>query len=160
MAKDGKTQEVKVEGTVVSVFYPGLKKGVKVDVGTFSAKLLMAAALHGVKQRLGDAESGKEAPEKYAMVQRILDEAFAQNSWDLTTRVIDPKLVVEAMARVLGEKEEKVRASLEKIEDEEARKEKLREWRQHPLVKAEVLKIQAARATAAAAEAEDLPSLD
>lgn len=160
MAIKPKVQKVSVEGMKVAVFYPSLKKGVSVDVGAFSEKLMRAAALHGVKQRLGDAESGGSASEKYEMAQRIIAEAFEQDSWELTTRVVDPKLVVQAMAEVKGVAESEVRAALDRAGEDAP--EKLKEWRQHPKVKAAILKIQAANAAKVAEEAdeEDEPSLD
>lgn len=155
-----KVQQTIVEGTVVKLFYPALRKGVQVDVGTFSQKLLMAAAIHGVKQRLGDAESGGTAAEKYEMAQRIIEEAFDADSWDLTTRVIDPKLVVEAVAAVMGKTEGEIRAVLERLGEEAP--ERIKEWRGKAKVKAKILEIQAARAKAKAEEADedDEPSLD
>jgi hypothetical protein len=161
MAKPAvKVQKTTVEGTVVKLYYPALKKGVQVDVGTFSEKLLLAAALHGVKQRLGDAESGGSAAEKYEMAQRIIDEAFAQDSWDLTTRTVDPKLVIEAVASVMGKTEDEIRAVLERLGEEAP--ERIKEWRGKAKVKAKILEIQAARAKAKADEAEDddEPNLD
>lgn len=155
-----KVQKTTVEGTVVKLFYPALKKGVEVDVGGFSSKLLLAAAIHGVKQRLGDAESGGTAAEKYEMAQRIIEEAFEMDSWDLTTRVIDPKLVVEAVASVKGVEETEVRAALDRAG--EAAPEKIKEWRGNAKVKAKILEIQAARAKVKADESDEdeEPNLD
>lgn len=155
-----KVQKVDVKGSVVSVFYPALKRGVSVDVSTFSEKLAFAALLHGVKQRLGDAASGGTAVEKFEMAQRIIEEAFEQDSWELTTRTVDPRLVIDAMAAVKGVSEAEVRAALERAGEKAP--EKIKEWRGNDKIKAKILEIQAARAKAKAEESDedDEPSLD
>lgn len=151
--KGDKIQKVSVEGAKVTIFYPTLKKGLSVDLSTFSDELYLAAAVHGVKQRLGDAVSGGGAAEKYEMAQRIVG-AFEQNSWELKDRIVDVSIVVEAMARVKGITVDEVHEVIDEL-DEDAFKAKIKEWRENAKVKAKVAEIQAERAAKRAEESED-----
>lgn len=154
-----KKQKITTKGTVVSVEYPTIRKSLTVDVSKFGTDLFLAAALHGVKQRLGDAESGKTPSEKYAMASRIVEEAFGADSWDLPNRDVDTSgIVLEAVARIKGMTFEEVEETLPEGEDD--RDEKIRELRGHVRVKAEIAKIRAERAEAAAADSDEEVNLD
>ena len=148
-----KVQKITVEGTKVTVYYPSLKRSLTVDVSLFSDELKLKGLIHGVKQRLGDGKSGEGAAEKYEMAQRII-AAFDQNSWELTDRVVDVSIVIEAMARVKGMTSDEVREVLDDLEAEK-QAEKIKEWRDNAKVKAKIAEIQAERAAKRAEESDD-----
>lgn len=152
MAAKGKKQRITVDGTVLKVEYPTIRKSVTVDVSRFDEAVRFEAMIHGFKQKYGDAESGRSASEKYEMVQRIV-AAHESGSWDVAAGTRDDSgIVIEAVARRGGYTVEQVTAALDAAEDREA---KLKDWKSNANVKAEIAKIRAERAQAAADDAED-----
>lgn len=151
-----KKQKITVTGSVVKVEYPTIRKSLSVDVSQLGDEVKFAALIHGVKQRLGDAESGQPPTLKYAMASRIV-EAFGNGSWDLESRDVDTSAIVfEAVERIKGLKKGEVAATFEKNDaDEETIAGKVKEWRANAKVKAEIAKIRAERAAAAAEESDD-----
>lgn len=143
-------QKVTVNGSVVKVEYPTIKKFVSVDVDKLDTSVTQAALIHGVKQRLGDAASGGTAQEKYEMAGRIV-EAFHAGQWELADRITDDSIVIEAVARIKERDEEEIRAIVERKGPDET----VKVWRTNGKVKAEILNIRAERAQTAADEAED-----
>ena len=144
-----KKQIVGVKGTVVSVTYPTLDKSISVDYSALSAAMQLQAGLHGLKQKLGDAESGGTPTEKYVMVQRII-EGLKADQWELTSTIDMTPLILEAVGRI-----EKIpQAKLQKVAEKAP--EKVKEWGQNLKVKAEIAKIRAEKAAKAAEEADDL----
>lgn len=154
MAKKQKV-EVLMNGETavgVQVSYPTIRKSLRLAFAGLSAEVMHYAAVHGFKQRLGDAESGGSPAEKYEMAKRIV-ESLEAGSWDLTTRVDDGAIVIEAVARIKEETVEVVRKAVEAAGEEGP--EKLKAWRANAKVKAEMAKIRSERAAAAAEEADD-----
>lgn len=144
-----KKQKVSVVGTIVTVAYPTIGKQVSIDLMVLSSEMQREAALHGLKQKLGDAESGGSPSEKYAMASRIV-AGLREGQWELTATPVDmTPLICEAIANI---KKIKVEAVLKAAEKAGADEVKI--WGQKPAVKAEILKIRAAKA-AAAAEADE-----
>lgn len=141
-----KKQIVGVKGTVVSVTYPTISKTVEVDYAVLSEAMKLQAGLHGLKQKLGDAESGGTPTEKYAMVQRIV-EGLKQDQWELTATVDMTPIILEAVSRIR-------KIPLKKLEGVPA--EKVKEWGSNLKVRAEIAAIRAEKAKKAAEEAEDL----
>lgn len=151
MAAKGKKQRITVDGTVLKVEYPTIRKSVSVDVSKFSEKVRHEAMLHGFKQKYGDVESGGTAAEKYDMLQRVI-AAHESGSWDVQAGTRDDSgIIIEAVALRFDYTVEQVNAALDEADDREA---KLKEWRSNPKVKATIAKIRADRAEAAAEEAE------
>lgn len=149
-----KKQKLVVVGTLVTLEYPTLGKSVAVDYEKLTADMQLAAALHGIGQKLGDAKSGGTPAEKYEMACRIRDSLYA-GSWTLSDREENFETVIEAVAKIKGFTVEKVRAALEPLSEEEE-DAKLREWKAHPKVKAEIARARAAAAAKAAKDADDL----
>lgn len=147
-----KKQKIEVVGTVITVSYPTIRKSLSRDVSKFEDAVKFEAMIHGFKQKYGDVESGGSPAEKFAMLTRVM-ESHDAGSWDLTTKADDGAIVIEAVTRIKGLEVEEVRAVVEKAG--EAGPEKLKEWRTNAKVKAEIAKIRAERAAAAAEEAED-----
>jgi hypothetical protein len=152
MAAKGKKQRITVDGTVLKVEYPTIRKTVTVDVSRFSEEVRHEAMLHGFKQKYGDVESGGTAAEKYDMLQRVI-AAHESGNWDVTVGTRDDSgIIIEAVARRFDYTVEQVQKALEAAEDREA---KLKEWRSNAKVKATIAEIRAERAAKAAEEAED-----
>jgi hypothetical protein len=149
-----KKQQESVQGLIVSVHYPTINKSVSVDASKLSEEVRVMAMLHGIKQKLGDAESGKSPIEKFSMSQRIIENMLA-GDWELTATRDDSAIIIEAVARV---KKVKVAEVQRAIDDSDDGAEKLKEWRIHPKVKAAIAAIRAERAAAAAkdSDADDL----
>jgi hypothetical protein len=150
MATRGKKQQISTDGTVLTVKYPTIRKELVVDAAMFDADLQHEFMMHGLKQRYGDLESGGTPAEKYAAAQRLRDANLA-GSWEVSGERDTSGIVIEAVARMKGLKQEQVEAALNEAED---REEKLREWRGNLKVKAMIATIRAERATEAAEEAE------
>lgn len=152
MAGKGKKQRITVDGTVLKIEYPSIRKSLTVDVGQFSDEVKFDAMIHGFKQKYGDAESGGTAAEKYAMVQRIV-EAHHAGAWDVAAGARDNSaIILEAVARVKGVPLEQVVAAADALGDE--REATIKEWGTNLKIKAMIASIRAERATAAAEEAE------
>ena len=111
------------------------------------------AANHGMKQKLGDAESGKSPSEKYAMVQRIWENLLT-GAWELTATPDHSGIVIEAVCRLQKIKQPVLEKKLNALGDE-ARAERIKTWASNVKVKAEVAKIRAERAAKAAEETDD-----
>lgn len=149
-----KKQIVKVEGSVITVEYPTIKKAVVLDVAKCSAEVREAMLMHGGGQKLGDAASGKSPAEKFEMATRIVESLYAGN-WNLESREVDTTaIVVEAVSRIKKLKIAKVQEVIDALGEDEAA-EKVKDWRSNAKVKAEIAKIRAERAAVAADEAED-----
>jgi len=148
-----KKQKVSVIGSVVTVEYPTISKTVSIDVTKLPEQVRMDGLLHGIKQKLGDAESGKSPTEKYSMAQRIVENMLA-GEWELTATRDDSGIIIEAIAVIKKLKIAQVEASLSEMDDDE-KATKLKEWRAHPKVKAAIAKIRADRAAAAAKDSDD-----
>lgn len=143
-----KKQIVGVKGTVVSVTYPTIGKTVEVDYAVLSEAMKLQAGLHGLKQKLGDAESGGTPTEKYAMAQRIV-EGLKSDQWELTATVDLTPLILEAVSRIK-------KIPLKKLESANIPAEKVKEWGSSLKVKAEIAKMRAEKAAKAAEEADEL----
>lgn len=141
-----KKQIVGVKGTVVSVTYPTIGKTAEVDYSALSKAMQLQAGLHGLKQKLGDAESGGSPAEKFAMVQRII-EGLKSDQWELTATIDMTPLILEAVSRIK-------KIPLKKLES--VSPEKAKEWGGNLKVKAEIAKIRAEKAAKAAEEAEEI----
>lgn len=148
-----KKQQVSRKGNIVGVFYPSLNKGVEVDLARLSDTVKFLGLAHGIGQKLGDAESGGTAREKYEMASRIRDNLYA-GEWELTTSVDNSGEVVTAVSGIKGIPEAEVEKALEGLTEEE-RKAKVASWRSNPKVKAAIAKARADKAAAVAEEAED-----
>lgn len=146
----GKKQVVGVVGTVVTVSYPTIGRSVSVDYAKLEAGMQLQSGLHGLKQKLGDAESGGTPQEKYAMAQRIV-AGLAEGQWELTATPVDlTPIICEAVARIK-------KIPLGKIQKAAAaNEEQVKGWGSNAQVKAEILKIRAERAAKAAEEADDI----
>lgn len=147
-----KKQRVSVNGPVVTVEYPTIGKSVSCDTSKLPQNVQFDAMIHGVKQKLGDAESGKSPAEKFAMASRIVENMLA-GEWELTATRDDTEIICEAIAKLKKVKLSAVKESLEDL-DEEERATKLKEWRAHPKVKAAIAQIRAERAAEAAKSAD------
>lgn len=148
-----KKQKVSVSGSVVTVEYPTIGKSASIDSAKLSPAMQQEAMLHGLKQKLGDAESGKSPTEKYAMVQRIIENMLA-GDWELTATRDDSAIIIEAIAKIKKVKIAEVESSLSEMDNDE-KAEKLKEWRAHPKVKAVIAQIRAERAAQAAKGVDD-----
>jgi len=142
-----KKQQVAVTGTLVTVTYPALGKSASVDLLKLSPEMQRCAGLHGLKQKLGDAESGGTAAEKLQMVQRIID-GLKSNQWELTATIDLTPLICEAVARIKKLPVGKVEKAVEVNPDQ------VKTWASNIKVKAEIAKIRSERA-AKLAEASD-----
>lgn len=149
-----KKQKVTYDETsgVVKVEYPTIRKAVQVALGSLAQDVLKYAAVHGLKQRLGDAESGGSPAEKYEMAKRIV-ESLEGGSWDITTRTDDGGIVIEAVSRLKKRKVEDIRKVIEELGEDGP--DRIKEWRSNAKVKAEIAKIRAERAAKAADEADE-----
>lgn len=143
-----KKQQTYVKGTVVGVSYPSINKSVEVDLLKLPADMQRQAALHGLKQKLGDAASGGDAAEKYAEASAIVQAMFA-GQWERTATVDMTPLILEAVSRIK-------KIPLKKLEAAKLPEEKVKEWGSNPKVKAEIAQIRAERAAKAAVEADDI----
>lgn len=144
-----KKQKVSKLGTVVSVEYPTLRKTISLDVSKLSAAMQLQGLLHGIAQKLGDAESGGSPAEKHAMASRII-EGLKADQWELTSTPDHSGIVIEAVCRLQKLPEAKVRKAVE------GKPEKIKEWASNAKVKAEVAKIRLERAEKAAEEADEI----
>lgn len=145
-----KKQIVGVVGTIVSVTYPSLgNKQVHVDYSILSAEMKLQAGLHGLKQKLGDAESGGSPAEKHAMASRII-AGLREGQWELTATPVDlTPIIIEAVSRIK-------KVKLEVIEKAcKGQDAMVKQWAAAPKVKAEILKIRAERAAVVAEEADE-----
>jgi len=153
MAK-GKKQQIKVEGTWLTIVYPTIRKELRVDVAGFDAEVKFAAMMHGFKQKYGDVESGGTPAEKYEMLQRVV-EANRSGGWDIGAGARDTSgIVIEAVCRLKELDPAKVTASLDKLSVDD-RTVKVKEWASNPKVKAMVARIRADRAEAAADDSDE-----
>lgn len=149
-----KKQIVGVVGTVVSVTYPSIGKSVSIDWAKLSADMKLQAGIHGLKQKLGDAESGGSPAEKYTMVQRII-AGILEGQWELTATPVDlTPIICEAVSRIKKVPYSKLLSAASTNE------EMVKTWSSNPKVKAEILKIRAERAAKLAEESEDDLEID
>jgi hypothetical protein len=149
-----KKQLVTVEGSVITVAYPTIKKTVVLDVSKCSAEVREAMLMHGGSQKLGDAASGKSPTEKFDMATRIVESLYA-GSWNLESREVDTTaIVVEAVSRIKKLKITKVQEVIDALSEDDAA-EKVKDWRSNVKVKAEIAKIRAERAAVVAEESEE-----
>lgn len=145
-----KKQIVGVAGTIVTVTYPSLGKQVSIDYAVLSADMKVQAGLHGLKQKLGDAESGGSASEKHAMAQRII-AGLREGQWELTSGPVDnTPIICEALSRL-----RKVPYGKMLEAAKTAGPEKVKEWGTNASVRAMILKIRAEKAEKAAAEMDE-----
>jgi hypothetical protein len=148
-----KKQKVSVQGTIVTVEYPTIGKRVSIDLAILSAEMQREAALHGLKQKLGDAESGGSPTEKFAMASRIV-ASLREGQWELTATPVDlTPIIVEAVSRIKKIPQAKILAT-------KPSEDQVKSWGSNAKVKAEILKIRAERAAKAAEEAEDDLEID
>lgn len=145
MANKVAKQEVKVEGTVVTMTYPTLGKSLSIDVSELSDEMYQQAAIHGIKQVSVDTGAGKSAAEAYAMLSRRY-EAIAVNEWNLSGERDTTGEVVEAMVAVLKGKHtvDELMLAVER------KPEQVKAWRADPRVKLFLAKKREAKAREAA----------
>lgn len=143
-----KKQKISVVGSVLTVEYPSIGKKFTADLAEYPASIQLDGYYHGMKQRFGDAESGKSPQEKYTMVQRI-HENLLQGIWELTATPDHSGIIKEAVARIKKVKVETIDKALAKL-DLEAAEAAVKEWGSNVKVKAEIAKIRAERAAVAA----------
>ena len=142
-----KKQKVAVVGTILTIDYPSINKRFTVDYAKYMASVQSDAMAHGFKQKFGDAKSGESAAEKFEMVKRI-HENLLTGQWELTATPDHSGIIIEAVCNLKKWKEKEVRKTLE------ANPDKLKEFGTNVKVKAEIARIRAERA-AAAAEGDD-----
>jgi hypothetical protein len=148
-----KKQKLVVKGTVVTVEYPTINKSVSIDYDKLSAEMKLASGLHGLGQRLGDAASGEQPADKFAMASRLV-ESITGGSWELGTREVDLTTIVAAVAKASKKTAKAIVAVLEAL-DEDARKKKVSEWRAAPAVKLELIALTEARLREAVKDADE-----
>lgn len=152
-----KKQKLAFVGDVLTVEYPSINKSITLDCAALPASIYVAcdASKHGMKQKLGDIESGKSPLEKYTQCLRVV-ESLKAGEWDLTANRDDTPFVVEAVARVKKVKIDRIEKILDGLEDDAA-VELVREWRGNLQVKKAMADIRAEKAAKAAEEStEDL----
>ena len=148
-----KKQRVYRKSNIVGVEYPSLGKSVECDLDKLNESVKFLGLAHGIGQKLGDAASGQEPADKFAMASRIVEALYA-GEWDLTGTRDDTEIVVQAVARVKGIKPEAIVTRLEKWHEEKATA-KVAEWKSHPKIKAEIAKIRAEKAAESANDADE-----
>lgn len=153
-----KKQQVSFVGNILTVAYPSIGKTFSTDVTKYPPSIGLYAMQHGFKQKFGDAASGGTPTEKYAMVQRI-HAGLLEGEWELTATPDHSGVIKESVARLMKVPVTKVEASLAKIKDDDDRAAKVKEWGSDLKVKAEVAKIRAERAKAAADDSDDEPNI-
>lgn len=137
-----KKQRISIADGVLVCEYPSIDKVFRGKLASLPESVYRKcdAADHGIKQKAGDAESGKSAAEKYAEVQLIWD-SLLQGEWNRTATADPIPMILECVARIKKVPLEKVQAAAAKLTDEE-----VRGWGTSNEVKAEKLKILAERA--------------
>lgn len=147
-----KKQKLAFVGDVLTVDYPSIGKTIIVDCSTLPSSIYIAcdASRHGMKQKLGDVESGKTPMEKYTQCLKVI-ESLKAGEWDLTANRDDTPFVLEAVARVKGIKIEKLEKIIDGLDEEKAM-ELVREWRGNLKVKNAMAQIRAEKAAKAAEE--------
>lgn len=147
-----KKQKLAFVADVLTVEYPSIGKWITVDCSTLPSSIYIAcdSARHGMKQKLGDVESGKTPMEKYTQALKVV-ESLKAGEWDLTANRDDTPFVVEAVARVKQVKVEKLQKILDQLDEEKA-VELVREWRGNLKVKNAMAQIRAEKAAKAAEE--------
>lgn len=150
-----KKQKLAFVGDVLTVEYPSIGKTITLDCAALAPSVYVAcdAARHGMKQKLGDVESGKTPMEKYTQALRVVDSLKA-GEWDLTANRDDTPFVVEAVARVKKVKADRIEKILDGLEDEQAAT-LVKEWRSNLQVKNAMAQIRAERAAVAAQESSE-----
>lgn len=148
-----KKQRVYREGNIVGVEYPTLGgKKVVCDLKKLTPEISFLGLAHGIGQKLGDAASGGTPQEKFEMATRIVENLYAGN-WELTSEGDNGAEVIATIARMKKLKPEQVEKELSKLTDEQ-RDAKVKEWRAHPKVKAEIAKARAEKAQKLAEESD------
>lgn len=145
-----KKQKVAVVMGVVVCEYPQIGKVFKGELSKLPSTIYKPclAADHGMKQKLGDAESGGTAQEKYEAVQQIWNGLLA-GEWERTAKPDMLPLIIEAISRIKKVPLAKVQKAATGNE------EKFRAYGSNSKVKAEILKIRSERLAVIAAEADD-----
>lgn len=140
----------KLTSAIVTVSYPAIGKSVSIDYLGLSPEMKLQAGLHGLKQKLGDAESGGSASEKHAMAARIIG-GLREGQWELTATPVDQTpIVCEALSRLKKVPYAKMMDAAKK-----AGEEKVKEWGGNAQVRAMILKIRAEKAEKLAEEMEE-----
>lgn len=143
-----KKQRVSVVGTLLTVEYPTIGKKFVADFSKYQRGILDAALAHGLKQKFGDAASGKSPAEKYAEVQEIHASLLA-GEWERTASVDLTPIICEAVSRIKELPLEAVQKAAE------LDPETVKTWGANKRVKLEIAKIRVERTEASLIEAED-----
>jgi hypothetical protein len=148
-----KKQRVSVAGWLGKVEYPTIGKVFSADISKYPEAIREEFLRHGWKQKFGDAESGGTPSEKYAMVQRM-HEGLMNGQWELTSNIDMTPVILEAVSRIKKFPLKKLEMVAQKSP------EKVKEWGQHPKVRAEIAQMRAEKAAKAAAESNDDLNID
>lgn len=149
MAEVKVKQEVKVDGSVVTMSYPELQKTVRIDVEQFPAEIRAKLQVHGMKQIAVDCGAGKTAAEACAMLERRL-EAFMEGAWRAEGERDNVEAVISAVLRAYRGRwtEEQLRKAAG------VKPEQVKLWRADAKVKLELAKERERKAREAAKQAE------
>ena len=157
-----KKQRITIAAGVLTCEYPSIGKSLVRKLSDYPASIYVPslAADHGMKQKFGDAASGKEPAVKYAEVV-LIDEALMNGQWERTASPVDTTpLVLEAVARIKGGKFENGKLA---VKDKKGRlvevsptEKQIAEWKDNANVKLEIHKIKEEKLKKAAEEADDI----
>jgi len=133
-------------------------ESVQARLADFSDDIVVHLALHGLSQKLGDSYSGEQdITSARALASAVLDR-LKEGNWKAVRegggggRISD---LAQALSAVTGQPLEECVAKISEME-----KDQKNGLRKHPKVKAELAKIAAERAEAAAAKAADTEADD
>lgn len=155
-----KKQRLSIAEGVLIVEYPTISKVFKVELGKYPESIRSDAMLHGFKQKFGDAASGGTPHEKYAEVQAIHASLLA-GQWERTASFDMSPTILQAVANLQGLEYDASKGTLTKgNKSATPTEEQVKEWGANPQVRAEIARMRAEKAQAAAAESRDELKID
>jgi len=154
-----KKQEVSIVKGVLSAAYPTINKTFTAVLAAYPKGIYAAcdAADHGMKQKFGDAASGKSPAEKYAEVQEIHASLMA-GEWNRTANPVDrtPE-ILEAVADVMKLKYDAAKGHLTDGKKVcKPTEEMVKTWGSNPEVKVKIQERRLAKAKEVAEKSEKL----
>lgn len=153
-----KKQKVSIVSGVIACEYPSIGKTFKGNLKELPASVFIDcdAAQHGMKQKLGDAESGGTPAEKYAEVQ-VIWESLKAGEWNRTVSIDRTPEILEAVGALTGSKFDREKMTLTNSAGKVAKpsEAEVKTWASNLEVKVKIKEMQLAKARKAAAESKD-----
>ena len=154
MAKQQIATKTETESGVVIAFSTGEK--LEADLNNYPEEIRLRLAIHGLKQKLGDAYAGAEPEDAYALASAV-DARLREGTWTTRTAGSSSAKVsklIQALARATGQPIEVCREKVADMDDDA-----IKSLKAHPAIKKALAEMRLEAAAKEAEAAEPLPDL-